>query len=61
VSLLLAVFMEHKQRTGHDFARRSDWRVACCDVCSALRAEKKREEMAEEAAELAAKEGGRCN
>ena len=44
MSLLLALFEEHKQRTGHDFTKRDDARVWCCAVCNALYAEKRREE-----------------
>jgi len=51
MSLLHALFEEHKQRTGHDFANRDDERVWCCTVCNALYAEKRREDEAEEKAE----------
>ena len=47
MSLLLALFEEHKQRTGHDFTKRDDERVWCCTVCNALSAEKRREDEAE--------------
>jgi hypothetical protein len=47
VSLLLAIFEEHKQRTGHDFTNREDERVWCCTVCNALYAEKTREDVDE--------------
>lgn len=44
MSLLLALFEEHRQRTGHDFTKRNDQRVWCCEVCNALAAEKRRED-----------------
>ena len=44
MSLLLALFEEHKQRTGHDFTKRDDQRVWCCTVCNALSSEKRRED-----------------
>ena len=44
MSLLLALFEEHKQRTGHDFTKRDDERAWCCTVCNALYAEKRRED-----------------
>jgi len=47
MSLLLALFEEHKQRTGHDFTKRDDERVWGCTVCNALAAEKRREDEAE--------------
>jgi hypothetical protein len=47
MSLLLALFEEHKQRTGHDFTKRDDERVWCCTVCNALYAEKIREDVDE--------------
>lgn len=47
MSLLLALFEEHKQRTGHDFTKSDDQRVWCCTVCNALYAEKRREDEVE--------------
>ena len=46
MSLLLAIYEEHRQRTGHDFASRADACVGSCEVCNALFAAKRREDEA---------------
>jgi Zn-finger protein len=49
VNLFLAIYEEHRQRTGHQCEKRDDSRVWACTVCNVLIAEKRAMDKAEQA------------
>ena len=48
MNLFMAIYEEHRQRTGHQCEKRDDPRVWMCTVCDALIAEKREMDKAEQ-------------